>query len=100
MSLIGVELYVNNYRLYVYNYRLYVYNYRPITVLPAVSKIYERILSSKVICYMDDILSPYFCAYRKGHNTQHVLLRLIEKCRSSLAMKGFTGAVLMDLLIA
>ena len=46
---------------------------------------------------MDNILSPYLCAYRKGYNTQHALLRLIEKCRSLLDMKGFSGAILMDL---
>ena len=59
---------------------------------------FRRIRSiSQVICYIDDILSPYLCAYRKGHDNQHALLRLIEKYRSSFDMKGFTGAVLMDL---
>ena len=33
----------------------------------------------------------------EGYNTQHALLRLIEKCRSFLDMKGFAGAILMDL---
>ena len=46
---------------------------------------------------MENILAPYLCAYCKGSNTQHVLLRLIEKCRSFLDMKGFAGAILMDL---
>ena len=72
-------------------------NYRPITVLPAMSKIYERIISSQIICYINDILSPYLCSYRRGYNTQHALLRLVENCRSSLDMKGFAGAILMDL---
>ena len=60
-------------------------------------KIYERIISSQIICYIDGILSPYLCAYRKGHYTQHALLKLVEKCRSSLDIKGFAGAILMDL---
>ena len=72
-------------------------NYRPITVLPAMSKIYERIISSQVICYINDILSPYLCTYRKGYSTRHALFRLVESCRSSLDMKGFAGAILMDL---
>ena len=46
---------------------------------------------------MDNILSPYLCAYRKGYSTQHALLKLTEKCRSFLDMKGFAGAILMDL---
>ena len=72
-------------------------NYRPIIVLPAMSKIYERIISSQIICYINDILSPHLCTYRRGYNTQHALLRLVENCRSSLDMKGFAGAILMDL---
>ena len=72
-------------------------NYMPITVLPAISKIYERTFSGQIARYMENILSPYLCAYRKGYNTKHALLRLIEKCRSFLDMKGFAGAILMDL---
>ena len=68
-----------------------------ITVLPAMSKIYERIISSQIICYINDILSPYLCAYRRGYNTQHALLRLVENCRSSLDMKRLAGAILTDL---
>ena len=41
-------------------------NYRPITILPAISKIYERTFSGQIARYMDKILSPYLCAYRKG----------------------------------
>ena len=63
----------------------------------AMSKIYERIISSQIICYINDVLSPYLCAYRKGYNTQHALLCLVENCRSSLEMKGFAGVILMDL---
>ena len=72
-------------------------NYRPITVLPAMSKIYERIISSQIISYINDILSPYLCAYRRGYSTQHALLRLDENCISSPDMKGSAGAILMDL---
>ena len=70
---------------------------KPITLLPATSKIYERTFSGQIARYMDSKLSPYLCAYRKGYNTQHALLRLVEKCRSFLDMKGFAGAILMDL---
>ena len=69
---------------------------RPIKVLPSISRIYERTFSSQIAHYMESILSPYLCEYRKGYNTQHALLRLIEKCRSFLDMKGFADAVLMD----
>ena len=49
---------------------------------------------------MVNILSPYLCAHCKDYNTQHALLRLIAKCRSFPDLKGFAGAILMDLLEA
>ena len=42
-------------------------------------------------------MSPYLCGYRKGFNSQHALISLIERWRKSLDNKGYGGAVLMDL---
>ena len=43
------------------------------------------------------ILVPYLCGFRKGFNTQHALLRLMDTCKNSLDKKGVVGALLMDL---
>ena len=42
-------------------------------------------------------MSPYLCGYRKGFNSKHALISLIERWRKSLDNKGYGGAVLMDL---
>ena len=72
-------------------------NYRPISLLPAISKIFERVIVQQVGAYIDTILSPFLCGYRKGYNAQHALLSLLEKWRVTLDNKGYGGAVLMDL---
>ena len=72
-------------------------NYRPITVLPAVSKVYERIIQDQIIPFMEPVMSIYFCGFRKGYSTQHALMRLIEKCREFLDKNGHACALLMDL---
>ena len=74
-----------------------VENYRPVSVLPAVSKIYERIIQSQILEYMDNYLSPYLCGYRKGYSTQHALITLIERWKKALDKNGYAGAMLMDL---
>ena len=71
--------------------------YRPVSVLPVVSKIFERITHKQMSLYVDNFLSPYLCGYRKGLNTQQALLSLIEKWKNILDKKGYGGAVLMDL---
>ena len=72
-------------------------NYRPISVLPSVSKIFERIMHSQIVEFVNDKLSPYLCGYRKGFSTQHALLSLIEKWKVAIDNNGFTGGILMDL---
>ena len=42
-------------------------------------------------------MSDYLSAYRPNFCTQHVLLRLIEKCRNFLDCNKIVGAVMMDL---
>ena len=72
-------------------------NYRPVSVLPALSKVFERLIQNQINDYIVKYLSPYLCGFRKGLNTQQALLSLTEKWKTTLDKKGFGGAVLMDL---
>ena len=54
-------------------------NYRPITILPDISKIYERCLYNQMQTYFDNLLSKYQCGFRKGFNAQHCLVSMIKK---------------------
>ena len=74
-----------------------VKHYRPVSVLPTVSKVCEKLMHAQIKNYIDGFLSPYLCGYRKGYNTQTALLSLIEKWKETLDKKGYNGAVLMDL---
>ena len=42
-------------------------------------------------------LSPLLCGFRKGFNTQHALLKVLETCRIRMGNGGFAGALSMDL---
>ena len=72
-------------------------NFRPISVLSAISKIYERILTDQISSYMEDIRSPNLCGFRKGYSPQYSLIQMLEKWRKCLDKKGVVGAILMDL---
>ena len=74
-----------------------VKNYRPVSVLPVVSKIYERVMQEQLSAYFEYILSSHMCGYRKGYNTQLDLLALTEKWKKILDKGGFAGAMFMDL---
>ena len=72
-------------------------NYRPVSVLPAASKVYERILQKQMSSHIDKYLSPYLCGYRKGYSAQYALVSLLERWKLCLDRGGYGGAVLMDL---
>ena len=74
-----------------------VENYRPISVLPVVSKVFEKIVQEQIVSYIDQYLSPFLCGYRKGYSTQYALLGLIEKWKKMIDNQGYSGAVFMDL---
>ena len=54
-------------------------NYRPISMLPVISKVFERVMHKQIASFIDGKLFSYMCGYRKGYNTQYALMSLIEK---------------------
>ena len=47
--------------------------------------------------YSESFLSHILCGFRKAHNTQHALFKLIQSWQKELDNGGFVGTILMDL---
>ena len=43
-------------------------NYRPISILPNISKVYERCLYDQISNFFEDVFSKYQCGFRKGYS--------------------------------
>ena len=54
-------------------------NYRSISILSAISKIYEKLMAEQLNIYFEHKLSKFQCGFRKGFRTQHCLIYMIEK---------------------
>ena len=72
-------------------------NYRPVSILPTISKIFERFLYNQISIYMEPKLSENLCGFRKGRSAQDCLIVMLEKWRSTLDKRGFSGVLLTDL---
>ena len=73
-------------------------SYRPISILPTVWEIFERILFNQLQRFSSKFLSPLLCGFRKGYSTQYALINLIQKWQKCLdASEGIVGTLLMDL---
>ena len=59
-------------------------NYRPISILPSVSKVFERIIYADIYDNMRTKLSEYLCGFRKGYSTQCCLIVMPEQWEKPL----------------
>ena len=74
-------------------------NYRPISVLSCFSKILERIMYNRVYNYLNDnnLLFRKQFGFRKGHFTDHTLIKLIDSIYDSFNENKYTLGVFIDL---
>ena len=71
--------------------------YRPISLLPTISKIFERLIHIQLYDFIALKLSALLGGFRKNYNTQHVLLNFLQNCKNIIDKKGLAGAVFLDL---
>ena len=72
-------------------------NFRPLSVLTAISKIFEKNIDIQIKTHSELVFSHLLSAYRKQFSTQHVLIQVTENIRKCLDNKNKCGLVLMDL---
>ena len=71
--------------------------YRPVSILPAMSKIMERLILQQLHTFCDNIFSKYQCGFRKHFSSQQCLILMLEKWKQTFNSKGVSGALLTDL---
>ena len=72
-------------------------NYRPVSVLPTLSKIFEKLLYRQTNCYIDQYLSEKTSGFREGFSAQHCLTVMIESMCKALNKGKIAAALLTDL---
>ena len=74
-------------------------NYRPISLLPSISKILEKIVYKRLFNFLrqNKLLIPHQFGFRKDHSTDYAILHLYDKIVNSLSNKEHAIAIFMDL---
>ena len=74
-------------------------NYRPISLLPAISKIFEKVVYTQVYDYLDENKLLYSSQYgfRKKHSTELAAIELTDKIFNHLDNKKTPLAIFIDL---
>ena len=74
-------------------------NYRPISLLPIISKIFEKIIHNQTVGYLNknNVLYKYQSGFRTKHSTDNCLSLLNDKILSGTDQGMLTGMILIDL---
>ena len=74
-------------------------NYRPISLLPAFSKIFEKIVFNQLFAYLsfNNIISPNQFGFQKGKSTSHALLKIINYITTAFNENKFVVGVFIDM---
>ena len=74
-------------------------NYRPVSVLPVLSQIFEKILKQRLVEFLDkqETIIPGQYGFRASHSTDMAILDMVEKVRAAWAEKNVALGVFIDL---
>ena len=75
-----------------------VNNYRPISLLPCLSKVFEKLIKTRFLKFFDKqhILYNHQYGFRKNHSVVHALLDVTSDCYDSIQEKKYSALLLMD----
>ena len=59
-------------------------NCRPISILPIISKIFEKLICRQLSNHFDNIFSKFQCGYRNSFSAQHCLLLMMDKRKKAV----------------
>ena len=74
-------------------------NYRPISILPVLSKVLERVVHTQFIDYLESnrLLYKYQFVFRRQHSTNLAVTFSTDSVRGAMDNGQFTGSVFIDL---
>ena len=74
-------------------------NYRPISLLPIFSKIFEKVIYTRMYQYIEQnhLLYDKQFGFRSKHSTSHALISLTESIKSCLDNKEIVSGIFIDL---
>ena len=73
-------------------------NYRPVSVLPAFSKLFEKIMYNRLIQFINEnkLLYKYQFGFQKGKSTEMALIILLDKITEALDQGKYVIGVFLD----
>ena len=73
-------------------------NYRPVSNLPQLSKVIEKVILQRLTRHIEDesMFDPYQSAYRANHSTETALLFVVNQIKMAFDNRKGTALVFID----
>jgi hypothetical protein len=68
-------------------------NNRPVSVLSAISKIFETAIEKQLSDHFENLFNPLLAAFRSGYGCQSTLLRILEDWKNALDSDKYLAAI-------
>ena len=80
-------------------YNFLAARYHPVSVLPVLSQIFERLIKVRLVHFLDEhkVINPGQYGFRAGHSTAMAILDMVEKVRAAWAEGDAALGVFIDL---
>ncbi|KAL4084515.1 hypothetical protein QTP88_027930 [Uroleucon formosanum] len=74
-------------------------SYRPISLLSSISKLFEKIIHTRLLFYLNaiDLIPKFQFGFRSNHSTVQQLFRITEHINTAFEKHCHTGAVFIDI---
>jgi hypothetical protein len=74
-------------------------NYRPISVLPVLSQVFERVLQGRLLEFLDHqgVVIPGQYGFKSGHSMAMAVMDMVERLREAWGKKNVALGVFIDL---
>ena len=79
--------------------KIFLRNDQPVSILPFLSKVYEKVIYNKFSDYSDSFMNNKLCGFRKINSTEHVLFKLLPLWQQVLDNVGFISTIVIWFLI-
>jgi hypothetical protein len=72
-------------------------NYRPISLLPVLSKVFEKVLNAQITQVIDNgFIDDNQFGFRKGHSTEDAVIKFVDEIERELGKKNHVASVFID----
>ena len=77
-------------------------NYRPISLLPTISKIFERIIHIQLqeYCNSNNLFAEQQYGFRPNHSTEYAAVKLVDHINNTMDGYKIPGTIFIDLSMA